>query len=103
MALGVHKFFSMPTVAELDAAIAQLGGAMVPSSPSNICGECGHTWSAHEAHATRWPYPTEGWITCPADHCSCRTTWSLDDESKKAFDRSYAAHPVQESQGERNH
>jgi hypothetical protein len=38
-------------------------------------------------HASQFPYPTDGWITCPATGCKCHGTWSVDEESRPAMER----------------
>ena len=42
--------------------------------------------------AKQYPYPTDGWITCPEPGCKCRGTWSVDEESRPALERYRAEH-----------
>jgi hypothetical protein len=40
------------------------------------CEQCGHPWEEHLMCSQAQP-PTEGWIECPEEGCSCRSSWKL--------------------------
>ena len=80
----------MPSVAEVHG----------PSALSASCDQCGHNWGEHEMHAAVIPFPTDGWITCPAPACTCRSTWSVDDASRPILEQCRAEHFAREKQGE---
>jgi hypothetical protein len=41
-----------------------------------ICIQCGHPFNAHRLHGFA-PSPTEGWIDCPVQGCTCKATWRM--------------------------
>jgi hypothetical protein len=75
----------MPTVAQLQ------GFSVVPDA----CERCEHPWEDHVLHARQYPYPTDGWITCPVAGCPCYGTWSVDEESRPLFEQRRAEHVAQ--------
>jgi hypothetical protein len=79
----------MPNVAEVHGQ----------SALSTACTQCGHNWGEHEMHAAVMPYPTDGWITCPAVGCECHSTWSVDEESRPVLERHRAEYLAREQQG----
>jgi hypothetical protein len=44
-----------------------------------LCAQCGHPWNPHRVYGYGDP-PTEGWIDCPVEGCTCRMTWSMPSE-----------------------
>jgi hypothetical protein len=53
------------------ASAAALSKLLTPESTGCIPG--------HALTTLDYP-PTEGWIECPVDGCTCRQTWSLEPE-----------------------
>lgn len=41
-----------------------------------MCTQCGHPWNPHLVMGYGDP-PTEGWIECPVEGCTCTMTWSV--------------------------
>lgn len=41
-----------------------------------MCAQCGHPFNPHVVMGYGDP-PTEGWIECPVEGCTCRMTWSM--------------------------
>jgi len=41
-----------------------------------ICIQCGHPFNPHRFHGFA-PSPTEGWIDCPVEGCTCKGTWRM--------------------------
>lgn len=41
-------------------------------------------------HPQVYPYPADGWMTCPVHACRCRTTWSVEDHARPTFEASRA-------------
>jgi len=46
-----------------------------------LCSQCGHNFNAHLLKGYGEP-PTEGWMECPVDGCSCEMTWSAGNKLK---------------------
>lgn len=42
-----------------------------------LCTQCGHLWNPHRLLGYGSP-PTEGWMECPVEGCTCRMTWSME-------------------------
>ncbi len=42
-------------------------------------GLCVHLWAEHRLCGHGSP-PTEGWIECPVEACTCHDTWSLPED-----------------------
>ena len=38
-------------------------------------------------YAKQFPYPTDGWISCPVEGCTCFGTWSVDEASRPEMER----------------
>jgi hypothetical protein len=51
-------------------------GTVAETSPTQLCDQCDHDWAAHRLCGYGSP-PTEGWIECPVEGCTCKGTWSL--------------------------
>ena len=51
-----------------------------------MCAHCGHPWNPHQVFGYGDP-PTEGWIECPVEGCTCRMTWSEDPHPADAESR----------------
>jgi len=53
-----------------------------------LCDQCGHLFNPHRLLGYGDP-PTEGWMECPVEGCTCRMTWSMapdvSDEIKSTF------------------
>jgi hypothetical protein len=50
-----------------------------------ICGCCGHDFDKHQLlcfNNDEASTPTDGWIICPEEDCSCFQTWSADYKGK---------------------
>ena len=75
----------MPTVADVEGT----------SGVSTACAQCAHPWDEHVMHARQYPFPTDGWITCPVAECACFGTWSVDDASRPDLQRRRAEHVAQ--------
>ena len=67
----------MPTVSDVHGS----------SANAQACQQCQHSWDAHVMHPAQYPYPTDGWITCPVPGCACHGTWSVDEESRPAMEK----------------
>jgi hypothetical protein len=50
-----------------------------PEAPgaTELCVQCGHFWNPHRLLGYGNP-PTEGWMECPVEGCTCRMTWSAE-------------------------
>jgi len=57
-----------------EATIAPIG-----EDSDGLCKQCGHPWDAHRLCGHGSP-PTEGWIECPVEGCTCHGTWSFEAE-----------------------
>lgn len=66
----------MPTVAKVSG----------PAASAEVCSQCGHGWGDHLMHPAVYPYPTDGWITCPLQACTCRNTWSVEEHARPVFE-----------------
>jgi hypothetical protein len=52
-----------------------------------ICGICGHDFDKHQLLCNLLEdktTPTEGWIMCPEENCTCFQTWSANYNAKDA-------------------
>jgi len=50
------------------------------------CGQCGHALGDHLLHPQVYPYPTDGWMSCPVKGCRCRNTWSVEEHARPVFE-----------------
>jgi hypothetical protein len=50
-------------------------------------------------HPAVYPYPTDGWITCPVQACTCRSSWSVEDDARPLFEASRREFFVKVAQG----
>lgn len=64
--------------------VAEVSG---PGALAETCSQCSHRWGDHLMHPQIYPYPTDGWITCPVPACTCRRTWSVEDHARRALER----------------
>jgi hypothetical protein len=58
----------------------------VVAGADELCAQCGHPWNPHTVFGYGDP-PTEGWIECPVEGCTCRMTWSVPPEAADDDDR----------------
>jgi hypothetical protein len=77
----------MPTISEVSGS----------SDPAKLCPHCGHPEGDHIMWADV-PYPTDGWVTCPVPGCDCRSTWSVNDESRAALEQYRAEYYQREAE-----
>ena len=70
---------------DLTAMGATVSGVASPDQP---CEVCTHSWQEHLLCATSRP-PTEGWIECPEENCTCHQTWSLPHETAEQVRQHY--------------
>ena len=66
-------------------SVAKVSG---PAALTEACPQCGHVWGNHLMHPAVYPYPTDGWITCPVQGCACRNTWSVEEHARPMFEAS---------------
>ena len=45
-----------------------------------LCKQCGHLFNPHRLLGYGNP-PTEGWMECPVEGCTCKMTWSMDPKA----------------------
>ena len=53
--------------------------APIREGADGLCTQCAHPWEAHRLCGHGSP-PTEGWIECPVEACTCHGTWSLPED-----------------------
>ena len=68
-ALGVERVHR-----NMNETSAEIPGA------DELCAQCGHPFNPHRLLGYGSP-PTEGWMECPVEGCTCHMTWSLQPEA----------------------
>lgn len=53
--------------------------AAIGEGADGLCVQCAHPWGQHRLCGHGSP-PTEGWIECPVEACTCHGTWSLPED-----------------------
>jgi hypothetical protein len=72
-----------PPDSSAQARVAEGGGA---AASEESCTQCGHALGKHRMHPKVYPYPTEGWMTCPVRGCRCHSTWSVEEHARPVFE-----------------
>jgi hypothetical protein len=53
------------------------------SNADDLCPECGHLFGRYRLLGYGVP-PTEGWMECPIEGCTCKMTWNMNaDDAPK--------------------
>ena len=85
-----------PPDRQAQASVAETGGA---ATSAESCRQCGHPMDDHRLHPQVYPYPTDGWMSCPVEGCRCRNTWSVDEHARPIFEASRAEFFAKVAQG----